>query len=90
VLSCGGFITKGSKVLRIFIYKSEAKDDLRAFAAALDGSGLPAHLGPWHGIGVVRPELDPPFGLSRDVIEKAIAKQGFQLFRVKPKKSKAA
>lgn len=86
----GGFLTRGTKVLRIFIYKSEAQKDLRAFAAANDGNSLPTQFGPWHGIGVVRSDLNPPFGLSRDVIEKAIAKQGFQLFRVKPKKSKAA
>ncbi len=76
--------------MRIFIYKSEGQKNLRAFADASDGHGLPSQLGPWQAIGVIRPDKDPPFGLSRETIESAITEQGFQLFRVAPKKVVAA
>jgi hypothetical protein len=76
--------------MRIFIYKSEAQKSLRAFTSASDGQQLPAQLGPWQAIGVIRPDKDPPFGLSRETIETAIGEQGFQLFKVGPKKSAAA
>ena len=50
-----------------------------------DGQKLPTQFGPWHAIGVIRADKTPPFNVSRDVIEQAIAGQGFQLFKVKPK-----
>ena len=34
---------------------------------------------------MIRDDKAPPFNVSRDVIEKAIAGEGFQLFKVKPK-----
>jgi hypothetical protein len=45
----------------------------------------PAQFAPWHAIGVIRDDKDPPFNVKRDVIEKAIAGPGYQLFKVKPK-----
>jgi len=33
----------------------------------------------------VAPEADPPYKLSRDVIETAIGARGFQLFRLSKK-----
>ncbi len=71
--------------MRIFMFKSEAKSDLRAFAGDSAGSKLPRQHGPWHAVGVIRPEKDPPHNLSRDAIEKAIEETGFQLWRMKPK-----
>ena len=38
---------------------------------------------------MIREDKAPPFNVSRDVIEKAIAGQGFQLFKVKPKAAAA-
>jgi hypothetical protein len=73
--------------MRIFMFKSEAKNELRAFAGDSAGSKLPRQHGPWHAIGVIRPERDPPHNLSRSAIEKAIETTGFQLWRVKPKSS---
>jgi hypothetical protein len=76
--------------MRIFIFKSDANSGLRAFAGDSAGSKLPQQHGPWHATGVIRPDTDPPHNLPRAAIEKAIAQQGFQLWRVKPKKKKAA
>ena len=76
--------------MRIFIFKSAAKGELRAFAGEAGGQKLPSNLGPWHAIGVIREDKAPPFNVSRDVIEKAIAGEGFQLFKVKPKVATAS
>jgi hypothetical protein len=67
---------------RIFIFKSEANADLRAFGGDLAGMRLPSQFKPWRVIGAVAPGRAPPYNLSRDVIEKAIDGQGFQLFRL--------
>ena len=71
--------------MRIFIFKSGANRELRAFAGEAGGQQLPAKFGPWTAIGVIREDKVPPFNVSRDVIEKAIAGPGYQLFKVKPK-----
>jgi hypothetical protein len=68
--------------MRIFIFKSDSSLDLRAFGGDLAGSQLPSQFRPWHVVGAVAPDRDPPYKLSREVIEKAIKDQGFQLFRV--------
>jgi hypothetical protein len=69
--------------MRLYIFKSDAKIELRAFAADLTGSKLPDQFRPWHAIGVVGPGKDPPHSLSRQDIERAIDTQGFQLWRMK-------
>ena len=43
------------KTMRIFIFKSEAKPDLRAFGGDLAGSQLPKQFRPWHAIGAIAP-----------------------------------
>ena len=68
--------------MRLFIFKSTSRPNLRAFGADLAGSQLPKQFSPWHAVGAVAPDKDPPHGLSRDVIEPAIKSQGFQLWRV--------
>ena len=68
--------------MRIFIFTSEAKPDLRAFGADLAGSQVPSQFKPWRAVGAVAPGQQPPYKLPRDVIEKAIKDQGFQLFRL--------
>ena len=72
--------------MRIFIFKSQANAALRAFAGDPAGEKLPSRFGPWHAVGVIRPDKEPPYSLSRGVIEEAITEQGFQLFRMKSKK----
>jgi hypothetical protein len=71
--------------MRIFIFKSDASPDLRAFGADLVGSQLPNQFSPWHAIGAIAPDQDPPYKLSRDVIETAIKDSGFQLWRLSKK-----
>jgi hypothetical protein len=71
--------------LRIFIFKSAASGGLCAFAGDSDTRALPSQHGPWHAVGVIRPEAIPPYKLKRDAIEQAITSNGFQLFRVKKK-----
>lgn len=71
--------------MRIFMFKSEGAGDLRAFAGDSAGSKLPQKFGPWHAIGVIRPDKDPPHNFSRAAIEKAIDGPGFQLWRIKKK-----
>ena len=70
--------------MRIYIFKSEAKSGLRAFAGDLKGMKLPDQFRPWHAIGVVAPDRDPPHKLPREEIERAIDAHGFQLWRMKP------
>ena len=68
--------------MRIFIFKSEPRPELRAFGGDLVGGQLPKQFGPWHAIGAVAPDRDPPHALSRAVIEAAIRTQGYQLWRM--------
>jgi hypothetical protein len=75
--------------MKIFIFRSEKKGELRAFAADSAGRALPDQFGPWHAIGVIRPDMAPPHNLSRPAIEQAIEANGFQLWRVKPKAAAA-
>src|SRR5438477_435197 len=49
------------------------------------GSRPPQRHGPWHAVGVIRPDVDPPHRLPRAAIEKAIGDQGFQLWRMTEK-----
>jgi len=69
--------------MRIYIHKSDAVDGLRAFSGDAAGSKLPSQFRPWHAVGVVKPDKDPPHNLSRTKIEEAIAVHGFQLWRMK-------
>jgi hypothetical protein len=84
-----GIEHKSGGAMRIFIFKSEAKPDLRAFGGDLAGLKLPGQFKPWRAVGAIAPNQDPPYKIARDDIEKAIKECGFQLFRLK-KKTKAA
>ncbi|MCC7348908.1 MAG: hypothetical protein IT538_16080 [Variibacter sp.] len=69
--------------MKLFIFKSQKKPDLRAFASDRSGDTLPQQFAPWHATGVVRADMPGPHNLSRETIEEAIATQGFQLWRMK-------
>ncbi len=69
--------------MRLFIFKSDASPNLRAFGPDLAGMSLPTQFRPWHAVGAVAPDQDPPHKLSRSVIEAAINERGFQLWRMK-------
>ncbi len=72
--------------MNIFIFRSEANRELRAFSGDKGGLNLPPQFRPWHAVGVVKPDAAPPNNLSRDVIEKSIADAGFQLYKLKTEK----
>ena len=69
--------------MRIYIFKSETKSGLQAFAGDQSGNTLPERHGPWTVTGVVGATSAPPHKMSRDTIEQAIASEGFQLWRLK-------
>ena len=71
------------QAMRIYIFKSETRKELRAFAGDPAGSKLPKQHGPWTVTGVVRAEGNPPHRFSRVAIEQAINGEGFQLWRLK-------
>jgi hypothetical protein len=69
--------------VRIYIFKSETRKELRAFASDPAGAKLPKQHGPWTVTGIVGPSSAPPHNMSRDTIEKAIESEGFQMWRMK-------
>jgi hypothetical protein len=71
--------------MRIFMFTSQAKEDLHAFAGDEEGSKLPVKYGPWGRTGTLSSRQAPPHNFSRQAIEQAIQKEGFQLWRMKPK-----
>ena len=71
--------------MRIYVFKSEPQKSLRAFAGDIAGSKLPGQFAPWHAVGVIGPDKDPPHQLPRTTIEQAILDRGFQLWRRKAK-----
>jgi hypothetical protein len=68
--------------MKLFMFKSESKNGLHAFTAEPTGGQLPSPYQPWTAVGVVKPDSDPPHGLSRQAIELSIQEHGFQLWRV--------
>jgi hypothetical protein len=71
--------------MRIFMFMSQAKDDLYAFAGDTEGTKLPAKYRPWGRTGALSSHQAPPHNFSRKTIEQSIMKEGFQLWRTKPK-----
>jgi hypothetical protein len=71
--------------MRIFMFVSQTKEDLHAFAGDEAGSKLPDKYGPWGLTGTLSAQETPPHKFSRRIIEQSIAMDGFQLWRMKPK-----
>ena len=69
--------------MRIYVFKSETTDGLRAFAGDPDVNKLPRKHSPWTVTGTISPDNAPPHNFSRDAIEKAINTEGFQLWRLR-------
>jgi hypothetical protein len=69
--------------MNIYIFKSEGKLELRAFAGDAQGSKLPSQFRPWHAVGVISTGKALPHKISRAAVEDAIEVQGFQLWRIK-------
>jgi hypothetical protein len=75
----------GGDAMKIFIFKSETRPDLRAFGGDLVGGKLPSQFSPWRAIGSIAADHEPPYNLSRQVIETAINDRGYQLWRMSKK-----
>jgi hypothetical protein len=76
--------------MRIYIFKSETRAGLQAFAGDESGTMLPKNHGPWRVTGVVGTNSAPPHKISRDTIEEAIELHGFQMWRLtKPAEASA-
>jgi hypothetical protein len=71
--------------MRIFMFTSQAKADLHAFAGDESGTRLPEKYAPWSLTGSLGARTAPPHNFSRRTIEQSIEKEGFQLWRMKPK-----
>jgi hypothetical protein len=71
--------------MKIFMFASQSRDDLNAFAGDEGGSRLPSKFGPWDLTGALQTRAAPPHRFSRQAIEHAISSVGFQLWRSKPK-----
>jgi hypothetical protein len=71
--------------VRIYVFKSETRKELLAFADDSSGSKLPTQHGPWTVTAVIPAETVPPHKFSRTAIEEAIRGQGFQLWRLSKK-----
>ena len=71
--------------MRLFMFTSQAKDDLHAFAGDESGTKLPAKYAPWGLTGTLNSSEAPPHKFSRRAIEQAVSTEGFQLWRMKPK-----
>ena len=69
--------------MQIYIFRSDANSELRAFSDDRLGVKLPARFRPWHAFGAIAADKDPPHGLARDEIERGIRDTGFQLWRMK-------
>lgn len=70
--------------MRLYIFQSETKPELNAFAGDEKGTLLPQHHGPWKVTGIVGANSAPPHKISRRALEDAIVTHGFQLWRAKP------
>jgi len=79
--------TKPNGGMRIFIFKSEASPGLRAFGGDLAGLSLPSQFRPWRAVGAIAPDREPPYNVTRESIETAINNCGYQLWRMRKKKS---
>jgi hypothetical protein len=74
---------KASDVPKIYMFESTTKTGLCAFAGDSTGSQLPERHGPWRTTGTVLPNHALPHRIKRDIVEKAIEGEGFQLWRMK-------
>ena len=73
------------KLMRIYVFTSKSRENLRAFTNDMAGENLPRQFAPWHADGPVAANEDFPYRFARDQIEKAIDDSGFQLWRLKSK-----
>lgn len=68
--------------MRIFVFKSQTRQNLCAFAGEMDGALLPQKFGPWRLMNTVPRGGALPHEVPRLGVERAIVHEGFQLFRL--------
>jgi hypothetical protein len=73
--------------MRIYVFKSDGQEGLRAYTDDVTGNKLPSQFSPWHKTGVVTPDASFPPPIARSQVEASINASGFQLWRLKPEKS---
>ena len=76
-------MTRRSPLLCIYTFKSETRATLRAFAGDYDGSKLPEKFGPCSVTGQTTAGVALPHRIGRPEVERAIAEEGYQLWRLK-------
>ena len=76
--------------MRIFVFESQSRKGLHAFAGDKTGSRLPGSVGPWRLLFGSETGRSLPHGISRPPIEEAIVAEGFQLWRLKVAAEEAA
>ena len=69
--------------MRIFVFESQTRMGLHAFAGDIAGTRLPGRVGPWRLIRGSPSGGPLPHGIPRRTIERAIGAEGFQLWRLK-------
>jgi hypothetical protein len=67
--------------MRLFMFASQPRSGLHAFAGEESGDKLPAKYAPWNLTGILEAKAAPPHGFSRKEIERSIGSTGFQLWR---------
>jgi hypothetical protein len=78
-----GCSQQGIRDMRVFIFKSQTRQNLCAFAGDMAGSRLPEKYGPWRLINTAPRGGALPYDVPRPAIERAITLEGFQMFRMK-------
>lgn len=67
----------------LYLFRSKNSPEYSCYCRDSQGGQLPEKFAPWIAVGVLRPDQNPPHGLSRQAIETGIEASGFQLFRSK-------
>ena len=62
--------------MRLYIFKSESKPDIGAFAGDGAGTKLPKNFAPWRVVGLVSAKRAPPQGPPRAQIGAGIQSNG--------------
>lgn len=72
-----------SQPVNLFYYSSGKTKGLYCFSSRANGAGLPEQFSPWSALGVLRPDQKPPHGISRQLLEEGVHRNGYQLLRKK-------
>jgi len=75
--------------MRLYMFTSQAKSDLHAFAADERGTKLPPKYAPWGLTGTLGTRAAPPHNFARRDIERSVETEGLQLWRTHPKEQPA-